>query len=146
VTHDHWNAVFSLLEENLSTNFSIAELAATAGVSTSCFARSFKQLTGRTPCNYVIHQRIEKAKQLLQERKLDLVKIAAEVGFADQAHLTRYFKRLTGMTPAQFCKQSRTQQRFPTMILSELYKGSTPRSTAELFKTGIRFTAILCTY
>ena len=45
--------------------------------------------------------------------ELDLADIAADVGFADQAHLTRHFKKLTGMTPAQFCKQQRAKATGP---------------------------------
>lgn len=106
---ERWQAVFTRIQDQLPAKLSIEELAATAGMSASCFTRLFKQRTGLTPCNYVIRQRIEKAKQLILEKRLDLSEIGAEVGFADQAHLTRHFKRLTGMTPAQFCKQRRAR-------------------------------------
>lgn len=101
-------AVLVRIDRDLAITLSIEELAETAGMSPSCFARQFKQFTGLTPCHYVIRERVEKARQLVLESKLDLADIAACVGFADQAHLTRHFKRLTGMTPAQFCRQSRT--------------------------------------
>lgn len=107
---EQWRAVLVRIDRDLSINLSIEELAETAGMSPSCFSRLFKQLTSITPCNYVIQQRVEKAKQLVLDNKLNLVDIAVCVGFADQAHLTRHFKQLTGMTPAQFCKRNRAQR------------------------------------
>ncbi|MGH8502419.1 MAG: helix-turn-helix domain-containing protein [Gammaproteobacteria bacterium] len=106
-----WRALLKRMQDELATNLRIEELAATLHMSPSCFTRAFKQFTGLTPCNYVIHQRVEKAKQLVLNGELDLADIAADVGFADQAHLTRHFKKLTGMTPAQFCKQKRDTDR-----------------------------------
>ena len=45
---------------------------------------------------------VERAKDLLREGRLSLAQVAAAVGFADQSHLTRHFKRLVGVTPRQF--------------------------------------------
>jgi AraC family transcriptional regulator len=101
----HFGAILKRIEDDLMMNRSIAELAATIPISASCFARLFKQITGLTLCNYVIHRRIERAKQLMVNGELDLADIAVVVGFADQAHLTRHFKKVTGITPAQFCNQ-----------------------------------------
>ena len=100
-----FGAILKRIENDLTTNHSIDELAATIPISASCFARLFKQITGLTLCNYVIHRRIERMKQLVLNGELGLADIAVVVGFADQAHLTRHFKKVTGITPAQFCKQ-----------------------------------------
>lgn len=56
---------------------------------------------GVTPHQYILQRRIEKAKYLLQQGKLSIAEVAATVGFCDQSHFTRYFKRIVGVTPKQ---------------------------------------------
>ena len=62
----------------------------------------FKQTTGLPPHQFVIHQRVERAKLLIVEGQLSLAQIALAVGFSDQSQLNRHFKRLVGVTPKQF--------------------------------------------
>ena len=71
------------------------------------FSRLFKQTTGISPHQYVISCPIERAKDLLKQGKLSIAEIAKEVGFVDQSHLHRYFKRLVGITPKAFFKQNK---------------------------------------
>src|SRR5262249_60369278 len=67
------------------------------------FARRFKESTGLSPHRYIIARRIERAKELLRgEEDLSLGQVAARVGFWDQGHFTRHFKRLVGVTPRRF--------------------------------------------
>ena len=94
--------VRELVRENLASALSLDELAQSAGVSRFHFARSFKKSTGVTPHQFVLSQRVERAKQLLLEGDLPLREIAQSTGFADQSHLTRQFRRLTGATPRAF--------------------------------------------
>jgi AraC family transcriptional regulator len=70
-------------------------------------ARLFKQATGETPHQYLIQLRVNSARALLTSGagQRSLAEIAAAVGFADQSHLTRHFKRQFGVTP----KHMRTQ-------------------------------------
>jgi AraC family transcriptional regulator len=56
---------------------------------------------GVTPHQYILQCRIDKAKYLLQHSELSIADIAARVGFCDQSHFTRYFKRIVGVTPKQ---------------------------------------------
>ena len=69
------------------------------------FSQLFKESTGITPHQYVIRCRIDRAKDLLKQGKLSIAEIAKEVGFVDQSHLHRHFKRLVGVTPKLFFKQ-----------------------------------------
>lgn len=78
----------------------IAEMAETVGLSESWFANVFKQTTGRTPLQWQLSRRIELAKKLLLESDLAVADIAAQLGFTDQAHLTRTFRQFVGDTPA----------------------------------------------
>ncbi len=91
------------INDNLEENFSLAALAAHVGVSPYYLARLFKQSTGRTPHQYLIERRIEKAKRLLVERSdLSIVELAYELGFANHSHFTKFFHRLVGITPKDY--------------------------------------------
>lgn len=78
----------------------VAEMAATVGLSESWFAAVFKQTTGQTPLQWQLAQRIVQAKRLLLESDLTVAEVAAQLGFSDQAHLTRAFRQIAGETPA----------------------------------------------
>src|SRR5262249_40150277 len=71
----------------------------------------FKESTGLPPRRYIIARRIERAQQLLRgEDDLSLAQVAARVGFWDQGHFTRHFRRLAGVTPKRFrCSASPCQ-------------------------------------
>ncbi|KYC37836.1 hypothetical protein WA1_04830 [Scytonema hofmannii PCC 7110] len=85
----------------LNRDLSLAELASVVNISPTYFASLFKQAMGISPHQYVIQQRVEKAKVMLLKTDLAIADIALQVGFSSQSHLTQQFKRLTGMTPKQ---------------------------------------------
>ena len=90
------------IQDNLDRDLNIIELAAIAQISPYHFIRLFKDSTGKTPHQYILQRRIERAMYLLEHKEFSISEIAAMVGFCDQSHLTRYFKRITGVTPRQF--------------------------------------------
>jgi AraC family transcriptional regulator len=94
--------VTEYIQENLSQDLNIIELAAIAQISPYHFIRLFKNSIGKTPHQYILQSRIERAKYLLQHSQLSLSSIAAMVGFCDQSHFSKYFKRIMGITPKQF--------------------------------------------
>src|SRR5690606_10005732 len=96
------------IHAHLDQNISLAELAAVAHMSEFHFARLFKHTTGLPPYQFVIHQRVERAKRLIATGRLSLAQIAIDVGFSDQSQLHRHFKRLVGVTPKRF--SSRQQE------------------------------------
>jgi AraC family transcriptional regulator len=71
-------------------------------ISTSHLIRSFRQSTGKTPYRYLLHQRIEGARSLMRNDRTPLTEVALASGFADQHHLGRVFRRITGMTPSNY--------------------------------------------
>ena len=93
--------VVEYIHEHLNQDLKLAEIAAIAQISPYHFLRLFKQKMGATPHQYILQQRIERAKILLQHRKLGLAEIAFHCGFCDQSHLTGSFKRMVGVTPKQ---------------------------------------------
>lgn len=87
--------IHSALDQELS----LSELAAIVQMSPFHFAHLFKQSTGLAPHQFVIRCRVERAKELLLHSRLSIAQIAIEVGFSNQSHLTRHFKRIVGVTP-----------------------------------------------
>lgn len=92
------------IQDNLAREISLNELANELGISRYYFCRLFKQSTGFSPHQYVIQQRVERAKQLLLQGKMSIADVAQTCGFTHQSHLTRHFKRLTGLTPKTLLK------------------------------------------
>jgi AraC family transcriptional regulator len=81
---------------------SVAALAARCRLTRSHFSRRVRALTGMSPYAMVLGSRVEAAKNLLERREASLSEVAYATGFADQSHLTRVFRRRTGVTPARY--------------------------------------------
>lgn len=96
---------FDFIDENLHRRIVIDRLAVTAGVGTAQFARLFKRATNVTLHQYIIKRRVERARDLLTETDTPIAEIAHECGFADQVHLTRFFGRIVGTSPASYRKK-----------------------------------------
>lgn len=94
--------VTDYISNHLDHELSLNELAAIAQLSQYHFCRAFKQATGLSPHQYLIQQRVERAKQLLQSDGMTIGAVAIACGFSHQSHLHRHFKRLTGVTPKTF--------------------------------------------
>jgi AraC family transcriptional regulator len=90
------------IQTHLEGNLRLSDLAHEAKISTSHLIRSFRQSTGKTPYQYLLHQRIERARSLMRDRRTSLTEVALASGFADQHHLARVFRRITSMTPSDY--------------------------------------------
>lgn len=86
------------IHEHLANDLSLKELAALAGYSPYHLTRLFKQTTGQTLHQYVIAQRVAAARELFMHEHLTGAELAAQVGFHDQSHLNRHFKRKYGVS------------------------------------------------
>jgi AraC family transcriptional regulator len=93
------------IRENLDQTLALDDLAKVARLSPSYFIPLFQQSTGMTPHKYVLHQRVEYAKELLGYSKLSLMEVAHKCGFLDQSQFTTTFRRHTGITPGQYKRQ-----------------------------------------
>ncbi|MEC4812464.1 MAG: AraC family transcriptional regulator [Scytonema sp. PMC 1069.18] len=94
--------ILEYIHGNLETEIHLTKLAQIAGISQYYFCQLFKNSVGITPYQYVIQQRIEKAKQMLKNQKIAICDIALACGFANQSHLTKHFRKLTGSTPKNY--------------------------------------------
>ncbi|MCO5734217.1 AraC family transcriptional regulator [Rhizobium sp. SSA_523] len=83
------------------------DLARLVRLSTSYFSAAFKVSFGTSPHNYICRRRVGRAKDLMLESNAALCEIALDCGFADQSHLSRVFRRVTGTTPAAWRRQRR---------------------------------------
>ncbi|BFO55986.1 helix-turn-helix domain-containing protein [Acidovorax sacchari] len=97
-----WERLRLYIDEHIGQPISVAEMARTTGYSTHHFARLFRQCFQKSPHQYVIERRIERARQLLLDPGRSVADVAAECGFATQAHLSSAFRRRLGLTPGEF--------------------------------------------
>ncbi len=101
LTHTQLQQVSEYINTHLDRDLSLVQIARVINISPTYFASLFKQATGISPHQYVIQQRVERAKLMLSRTNLTIADIALKVGFSSQSHLTQQFKRITGMTPKQ---------------------------------------------
>ena len=97
------------IHANLSQDVRLDDIAEAASLSKFHFARAFTKTTGMAPHRYVMRARVGKVKELLAESELSLAAIADEAGFSDQSHMSKVFKRLTGLTPKTFRNDRKLQ-------------------------------------
>jgi AraC family transcriptional regulator len=90
------------INANLAGDPSISEIAKECGLSSSYFIRAFKKTTGVPPYQWLTKQRVERAKELLQNPRRELADIAQLCGFVDQSHFTRVFSRSEGHSPGRW--------------------------------------------
>ena len=90
------------IEANLEGEITLAAMARACGIGTKSFVRAFAAMTGKSPYQYVIAARVERAKRLIEQDREGLAEIALRCGFSHQEHLTRAFRRLTGQTPGRY--------------------------------------------
>lgn len=84
------------------SDLSLDRLAELAGVSPFHFARMFKQETGMSPHQFVIHSRVQQARAALLDTTDTIADIAFATGFSSQSHMTESFRKIVGTTPARF--------------------------------------------
>lgn len=110
--HDEPNAwmpeLIEMLHRNPAQSASLSQFAGRFGISEATLGRTFRRLHGCSVAEYVRWLRLEQSKKLLVASDLSLAEIAIEVGFYDQAHFSREFKKLYGTAPSTYRAAMRT--------------------------------------
>jgi AraC family transcriptional regulator len=96
------NDVKRLLREEYANKVSLEEIAARIGIHPASLSRGFRLDEGITISEYLSRVRIQQACRQMSDRSVTLAQLAANCGFADQSHLTRVFKSITGSPPGVF--------------------------------------------
>lgn len=101
-----WQAerVRTFISNHLYAPIRVRDVAAVVRLSAGHFGRRFRASFGENPVSYIARQRVELAKQVMTSTRQPLAVTALEVGFCDQAHLTRVFKRFTGVSPGTWIR------------------------------------------
>ena len=94
------------MEENVSQECSIGQIARMCNVSEIYFRRLFKEYSGLSPMEYRLKRRIERAKNYLAYEDMSVAEIAELLGFVDTAYFCKQFKAYTGVTPLGFKRES----------------------------------------
>lgn len=106
---EHKRDVFKNILEDISENYtnkdiSVQSLAKTANMSEVHFRKIFKTIYKKSPLQYIIFLRLERAKELLAFESTPVSEIGDMLGFADSCHFSRVFKQKTGYTPLEYRK------------------------------------------
>jgi len=94
--------ILDYINEHLHEEMQLADLAALLEMSQFHFSHQFKQSLGISPHQYLLQQRIDRAKQLLRQSEQSIMDIAFLCGFNSHSHLSKQFRQLTGMTPTAY--------------------------------------------
>lgn len=94
--------VTDYIHDHLGQEIRLSDLATQLDMSQFHFSRCFKQSMGMSPHQFVIQQRVEQAKQLLNLPELSIADVALQCGFSSQSHLGQCFRKLSGVTPKAY--------------------------------------------
>lgn len=102
IRNKKFDLVLELIKKNYSSNITLEQLAESAGFSPKYFCRVFREMTGRSPVEYLNWFRINRACSLLRESNEKLTAIARCCGFRDFSYFIKIFHRYKGMTPLKY--------------------------------------------
>lgn len=98
----------TLIAERARDRLNVEEIAAQVGMSHSTFRRVFRRITGFTPYHYFLRQKVIAGRELLENTALSIRVVAEELGFSDQYHFSRVFRRIAGLSPSKW-REERNQ-------------------------------------
>lgn len=102
ITDERIARIITFVQQNLSRNITIDELADLACLTKSHLIRAFRSAMGTTPLQYILEKKIQKAQNLLLSTTLSVNAIASQTGFDDPSYFIRIFKKHLGFTPREY--------------------------------------------
>jgi AraC family transcriptional regulator len=129
----------------MESELSLDELAQSVGLSTAHFARMFRKSTGETPHQFVLRQRLERAKAMLRAPDARVLDVAVACGFKTQQHFAQVFRDVCGISPTGYRQDFLG---YETTCAPEICSEDTPRpaicgSQPELDSHASPFTSLL---
>ena len=97
------SAVLEYIREHLSEPLTVADMAEQVSLSPSAFAHLFRDVTGRSPYQFLKEMRLDQARELLVDGNLAVARISKEVGYASVSHFISEFRTRFGVTPRAYC-------------------------------------------
>jgi len=94
--------VKELVHAKMEDELTLIEMAQAAELSPAHFSRIFRKSTGETPHQFVLRQRVERAKEMLSEAEMRVLDVAMACGFKTQQHFARVFRRVCGASPTDY--------------------------------------------
>jgi AraC family transcriptional regulator len=94
--------ITDLVHARLEDELGLDELAQSVGLSTAHFARMFRRSTGETPHQFVLRQRLERAKAMLRAPDARILDVAVACGFKTQQHFAQVFRDVCGVSPTRY--------------------------------------------
>jgi len=94
--------VVELVHAKLDSDLSLEELADAAGLSRTHFSEMFRQSTGQSPHQFVLHRRVDRSKELLRAAEMRVLDVAVACGFKNQQHFARVFRKVCGVSPREY--------------------------------------------
>jgi AraC family transcriptional regulator len=95
-------SIKELVDAKLEDELSLDEMAQSVGLSTAHFARMFRKSTGESPHQFVLRQRLERAKAMLGDPDARILDVAVACGFKTQQHFAQVFRDVWGGSPTEY--------------------------------------------
>ena len=105
------------MDREFAVPLSVAELARTAGCSTSHFIRSFRSAFGETPHAYLRRRRVERAKELLRATDASVTEVCFAAGFGSLGSFSAAFKEVTGHSPTGYRSTTAVRPEIPACFV-----------------------------
>lgn len=106
LSHEIAKVVDTLRASQYKDNFSLAEMANISRMPMETFRKRFVNEVGMPPLSYVLHCKMERAKELLRDQNYTVRQAGIEVGMQDPYHFSKQFKNIVGISPSAFMKQA----------------------------------------
>jgi len=106
LSHEIAKVVDALRACQYKENYSLAEMAEISRMPMETFRKRFVSEVGMPPLSYVLHCKMERAKELLREQNCTVRQAGVEVGMQDPYHFSKQFKNIVGISPSAFIKQA----------------------------------------